>query len=487
MTRERWAALFGIDLRSLALFRIAVAALILVDLARRAGDFTAFYTEAGVFPVELARALAPRPAAFSLHVIAGASPLAVAALFALAAAAAVALAVGWHARIATAVSWALLVSLHARNPWLASMGGDALLRLFLFWGLFLPLGARMSLDARRNSALRAAPDLYVSAASAALLGQICLVYFATGAQKSGELWADGTAVRYALELDPYATRFGTWLLHEAAWLLPIATHGVRWFERLGPLLAFAPIATGPLRTLTVALFFAFHLALAAGLDVGIFPAAAMAGWLAFLPAWFWDVLLRRDEPTLRASASAPIARRWPVEILVGALFAWVVVDVGAVTLETSDPFPGPVRAVGSVLRLNQYWTMFSPNPPVYDTWIERIGETGGGVRIDVALGRPATSVQPERSSRLESWSWRVWLGYLQARDAKDPLRAAALDRLAAVSCGGWNATHSEAERIEMIQISQVIERTLPVGSAPLERVVMLRRSCASPDQRRSPT
>ena len=96
--------------------------------------------------------------------------------------------VGWHTRIATAVSWALLVSLHARNPWLASMGGDALLRLFLFWGMFLPLGARLSLDARREPALARAPAQYVSAATVALLGQVCLVYFATGAQKSGELW-----------------------------------------------------------------------------------------------------------------------------------------------------------------------------------------------------------------------------------------------------------------------------------------------------------
>ena len=36
LMRGRWAELFGIDLRSLALFRIAVAALVLVDLARRA-------------------------------------------------------------------------------------------------------------------------------------------------------------------------------------------------------------------------------------------------------------------------------------------------------------------------------------------------------------------------------------------------------------------------------------------------------------------
>ena len=154
-----------------------------------------FYTEAGVLPVEAVRGLTPRAAELSLHVLVGSSTLAVAALFALAAAAAVALGIGWRTRAATAVSWVLLLSMHARDPWLSLMGGDAMLRLLLFWGMFLPLGARMSLDARRDPALRSAPVLHFSAATVALLGQVCVVYFTTGLLKSGELWADGTAVR----------------------------------------------------------------------------------------------------------------------------------------------------------------------------------------------------------------------------------------------------------------------------------------------------
>ncbi len=478
--RGRWAELFGIDLRSLASFRIAIAALLVVDLARRASDFTAFYTEAGVLPVETARLLAPRAAQLSLHVLVGSSSIAVAALFALAAAAAVALAVGWYTRAATAVSWVLLVSLQGRNPWLASMGGDALLRLFLFWGMFLPLGARLSLDARREPALRALPAQYVSAATVALLGQVCLVYFATGALKSGELWADGTAVRYALDLDPLVTGFGVWLRDHADALLPLATHGVVWFERLGPLLAFAPIATGPVRTVTVALFFAFHLALAAGLDIGIFPFAAMAGWLVFLPAWFWDVLLRRGAPAAPLAGAAPalFEARWPVQLLVGALFAWVATGVIAAILGAANPLPRPIMAVGNALRINQYWTMFSPNPPVLDVWIERIGTTRSGERFDVARGAAAKPEKPERLSAQESWSWRIWLGYLQGLELDDPVRALVLERLAEFSCRDWNDARPEAERFESIEIVQVMERTLPVGTEPLTRVVAFRSPCA---------
>ena len=45
---------FGADLRSLALMRIGAATLLLVDLAMRAGDLIAHYTDAGVLPRERA-------------------------------------------------------------------------------------------------------------------------------------------------------------------------------------------------------------------------------------------------------------------------------------------------------------------------------------------------------------------------------------------------------------------------------------------------
>ena len=42
--------LFGIDTRSLAVLRVALALIILADLAIRASELSAFYTEDGVLP-----------------------------------------------------------------------------------------------------------------------------------------------------------------------------------------------------------------------------------------------------------------------------------------------------------------------------------------------------------------------------------------------------------------------------------------------------
>ena len=62
---SRLGALFEIDLRSLALFRIGVAVTLLVDLASRVRDLDAFYAAQGVLPPALARSLWDRRVALS--------------------------------------------------------------------------------------------------------------------------------------------------------------------------------------------------------------------------------------------------------------------------------------------------------------------------------------------------------------------------------------------------------------------------------------
>ncbi len=79
--------LFAVDLRSLALFRIGLASLVLLDLAGRAPGLVELYSEAGVLPVATLGLLQPRAPLISIHAHASASPFALALLFALAAAA----------------------------------------------------------------------------------------------------------------------------------------------------------------------------------------------------------------------------------------------------------------------------------------------------------------------------------------------------------------------------------------------------------------
>src|SRR5262245_61945085 len=167
--RVRWTELFAVDLRSLALFRVGLAVAILWDLALRSLDLTALYTDRGVLPREALTALFSANNYASIHFYAGVHPALTAALFVLHAAAALALLVGYRTRILTALCWYLALSLNIRNQPAASMAGDHILSLCLFWGMFLPLGARFSLDAHRAGARDAGPDTLVCIPGAALL------------------------------------------------------------------------------------------------------------------------------------------------------------------------------------------------------------------------------------------------------------------------------------------------------------------------------
>ena len=294
----RLREVFGIDLRSLALFRIALACGLLFDLATRACDLTAHYTDHGTLPADEVVRLFGKSAYASLHIWLSPSPAAVGALFLVAGACAVALLLGYRTRIASLLCWYLLVSLQIRNPQLAGMGGDKFLRIILFWGLFLPLGARWSLDARRAGAPATSNQL-ASVATAALLIQTALLYWATGLHKSGATWTGGSALYYALHLDFWATSVGVWLRqHEA--VLPLLTHATRWFEILGPFVAFVPVHNAGFRLLAIVLFTGFHLSLAATLDIGPFPIFCLIAWMAFVPGVVWDRVRRHGDPSATA-------------------------------------------------------------------------------------------------------------------------------------------------------------------------------------------
>ena len=277
---------FSCDLRTLALFRICIAGLILADLVNRARDLTAHYTDAGILP--RADLLAIHPTRMSLHLISG-SAAGQSVLFLLAGLAAVALLVGYRTRWMAVISWILLISLQLRNP-MVSQGGDMLLRLLLFWGLFLPLGARFSVDAALDKEDPPTSNSYFSFATVGLLLQAMSVYFFTALLKNSSVWIpDGTAVEYAMRLDHITTSAGVWLRG-----FPLIGHGLTYFvwvlELVAPLLMFLPLVFPWLRLLGLFLLFCMHAAFFVFLNIGLFPFVSITSLIAFLPRHVWDWL-----------------------------------------------------------------------------------------------------------------------------------------------------------------------------------------------------
>ncbi len=297
---------FALDLRSIALFRVALAAVILGDLYWRARDIGAFYTDAGIMPrTAWHDYYRDDPWHWSLHLLGGSWGFE-AGLFAIAAIAGVMLLVGWHTRIAAIVTWAMLVSVQARDP-LCLQGGDILLRCLAFWGMLLPLGAVFSLD-RARSTSAPPPTAMLAPAGAGIVVQMSLLYWCSSLLKFGAEWhGEGTAVWYALALDQFATGPGKWLRAHPD-LCAVMTHVTMIVEGWGPGLLVLPAMVavfsaragrwlaGWTRLAAVALFVGFHLGLGLCMELGPFPWVAIAGWLALVPGRFWSLAAWRAQP-----------------------------------------------------------------------------------------------------------------------------------------------------------------------------------------------
>ncbi len=473
---SRLRQLLGLDLRSLALARIGIGVILLADLAVRATDLRAHYTDFGILPREALPAFG-WTSTLTLHALASPSPLAVGLLFAVAAAAALALLLGWRTWPATLVSWLLVTSIQYRQPTLC-FGGDVMLRMFLFWGLFLPLGARFSLDARRDPGATPRRNLHFSVATVALLLQVCLVYWCSVLQRTGPTWWNGEALYYALHYDQFASRFGILLREHGAWLPPM-TYGAIWFEALGPFLLFVPLAIGVFRTLAVLLFLGFHATLGLLFNIGLFPAVFSAVWLGLLPGWFWE-RLRFAAPQPRAigsDATRGDGRGHLRDVLAGlALLAVVSSNLSALQIRPGDF--GSVRGPwwelpARILHIDQRWGLFAPDPPVHDGWYVIKGVLQNDDEVNLLdPGAKVRFEKPPVVSETMNIRWREYFFRLEL-DRGDP-RWTLYGRWL---CRAWDERHGGAQRLARAYVYYVEERTSAAGPVREGILTLMAHDC----------
>ena len=419
--RDLLDRMFGIDVRALAVFRMGVAVILLYDLVSRAMDFEAHYTDFGVLPYADMLANHHDRWTWTIHALGGGMwwP---AALFAVAGVLAAMMLVGWHTKIATVGSWALLVSLHVRNP-LILQGGDVLLRALLFWSMFLPLGAVWSLDAwrRRDKAER---DIRIlSVATAALLMQVAFVYISSGFLKTHAIWeVEGSAIFYALNLDAFATPIGLALLPHRT-LLKWMSFATLYLERFGPLVAFVPWLHTPLRLIVVALFWGLHLGLIATMRLGHFPYVCLIAWVPFLPTAFWNWVDLRLPRSIRGRyiSSSPYHEcvyyvYGTVQVTIQCGLALLLSYVIVWNLRETWPRqcglmkPPALLPVMLSLRLDQSWGMFAPYPLRDDGWFVMPGTLANGREVDLwSPDKPLTDDKPDVAAFYPNERWRKYL------------------------------------------------------------------------------
>ncbi|HXX31485.1 MAG TPA: HTTM domain-containing protein [Myxococcaceae bacterium] len=493
--RTRSRGPFALDARSLALGRVLLGGLLLVDLWLRAGDLAAHYTDAGVLPRVDFR-LEAWDFLWSLHGLSGSEAFE-SALLVVHAALALALMVGFRTFWSTLGSALLLISLHGRNPLLRD-GQDDLLRVLLVWGCLLPWGARWSVDRLRGRVWHplggVSGDEVVGPASAAWVLQLLAVYWVSAVAKlESPWWTSGEALARAFSIGRYETALGHWLLGLPRLCL-VGTYAVLAFEALGPFLLFLSGRWAPARAIAVGAFVALHVVLAALLRLGLFPAVAIAAWLTLLGPGAWEWLERRlgmgalggafsPEAGARLPRGRPLAALWLVAfgLTLVLLFNLTVV---APRVRVPHLAVWAARAVG----LQQYWSLFSPNPVtafvLTDGWVELPATLEDGSELDLlSRGVPVRTTRPANVA--DTFANRRWRHYVANVLAPWPPRSEqhhTVEQSRAAwlrwRCADWNAHAPAGRRARDLRLVWMQQRLGHPEDAP--RPEILRRAVCAP-------
>ncbi len=413
-------------MRALSLMRIGVACIILLDLSIRASDLEAFYSNTGAVPLSMVFQYKWNEFYWSFHTISGLWEVQL-VLFLFSACCALLLLIGYRTRLMTILSWVMLLSLHNRNV-IILQGGDDLLRMVLFWGMFLPWGKRYSCDRLLNKEDADVDTRIFTLATLAYVLQITYLYTGSALLKGPEWHTRLDALYYVYSLDQIAYPH-TQLLYYYPQLLKVLTAIAFWFEMLVPVLFFIPYKNNWLRVSAVVLIIGFHGFNAFSLLIGFFPWIGMVAALGLLPTSFMDGFDERmrnwkgkvAQSFLGVSALFSGILKWKqttdapkgmisqyiLSVLTVYVFCWNAGNVSFNHYKLADE----IRFIAYTLRLDQNWGMFAPGVFKDDGWFMMEATTAENKKIDlfhpndsISYKKPASITAMFKNDRWRKYS-----------------------------------------------------------------------------------
>ncbi len=370
---SRFAEIAGLDLRALAFMRMALALVLLADLFSRAYFLEAHYSNTGLFSVELMKIIVWEKWYFSFHAL-GDSVLYEGFLFGIAAFFALMLLLGYKTQFACIASWILLISLQNRNQ-LVLNGGDTLLRMLLFWAMFLPLGAKLSLDHRSYSKNDFENNnRFVSLAGFGLLVQFFLVYFLSSLGKNGSSWNDGSAFMNVFRMDDLLSSFGEKLVLYPKVLSNISPF-VYYGQMIFPFFLLIPNKTNRFRNIALLFFLCLHLFIFLFFDLGIFSWVCIAGLLAFLPSSFMNFIFGQS------TKGSFVENRQSMHLLsaIALIYTMLMAAQGSGYVQLSNFLQVPAK----VWRLDQQWNMFNSSSLSQSVSVQIISKNREGILNEI--------------------------------------------------------------------------------------------------------
>ncbi|MEJ8548114.1 DCC1-like thiol-disulfide oxidoreductase family protein [Brevibacillus borstelensis] len=155
--------------------------------------------------------------------------------------------IGWKGRFISILNFIFTISLIDRNV-LISDGGDNIMRLILFYLLFANATAYFSADSDKywqrrplveHTVLYKIKSVFHNFAVLFCIVNLCIMYLSSGLyQVMGEVWNNGTAVYYILQVDEYSHPFFQSLLLQNDFAIVLATYASILVKLAFPFLLF---------------------------------------------------------------------------------------------------------------------------------------------------------------------------------------------------------------------------------------------------------
>lgn len=385
-----------IDLRILSLLRIFLGLILIWNIAERFHFVEPFYTDNGIVPAFLAKEATVFPWMYSFYHLSQNSEVQIIWLT-LEFISAFCLVLGLKTRFAVIFSWIFLCSAQTRNP-LVLFGGDDVLRLVLFWLMFLPLDRFYSFE-KKISSKTLTPDspYFYSVANIGLILQVLLIYFFSGVFKFNSYWLHGDTLFYVFSGSHLIKPLGHTLLTLLPnWMIQLTGFSILATELLLPLIFLLSPKKSWLSLLFPGFFLFFHLMTALTMRVEFFPYITISALLIFFSGFFQNA----SAPTIEHHLS----KRQTI------FLQTIIATLLLVNLNTVFFFGqrNGIQKMAEVLQIQQEWTMFS-RPFTWDAQIFAEAQKKDGTKIDLVHNRELSSYETQHPEDFEKYGYERWL------------------------------------------------------------------------------
>ena len=466
---------YFLDYRSMALLRMSIALVMILNLVIRLMDLEVFYTNSGVLPLQTMFQNEWNNNFFSVNAMSGAWSFQL-GIFLIGIIAALFVFVGYKTWWATLICWIILVSVDNRNL-LIHQGGDDLICLVFFVGLFMPWNRRYSIDNLLNQ-YSTEGKTHKSLSGLVYLFLIAAVYLFSAILKSSPEWhSQGTALYYALSLDQLTWPFGRYLLQFPE-LLKVLSHLTLYLEIYAPILILLPFIHQYTRPIGILLIIALHIGISSMLFVGIFFIIGISSSIGCFPSNSMDWIENKSKRIrlffrnqaqklivyfkLKANQNNPTLSENGLLVKEFSLFL-IFAFFLSTNINSAKLFPYKMGQhlvnVGAFLHINQNWGMFAPSVFKDDGWYiyEATKATSANKDSLIDIYRNGIPVSYKKPTNVLYWikndRWRKYSeNYLFVH--KSYMRPA----LCQYELSKWNKNHP-GNRIKKLQIIYMKEIT----------------------------